>query len=51
MVSPLASLRAATFDWLVDTSDVIPWEKHPRFPRIPMGWRDRPTDGTVPGTS
>ena len=38
----LTELRASLLDWLVDTSDVIPWDKHPRFPKIPQGWRDRP---------
>ena len=28
--------------WLADTSDVIPWEKHPRRPEIPHGERGRP---------
>lgn len=35
-----AELRQVILDWLVATSDVIPWEKHPRFPRIPHGWRE-----------
>lgn len=38
----LAELKGVLLDWLVATSDVIPWEKHPRFPKIPQGWR---TDG------
>ncbi len=24
-------------DWLLETSDVIPWKADPRFPRVPMG--------------
>lgn len=36
----LTELRSVLLDWLVATSDVIPWEKHPRFPKIPQGWRD-----------
>jgi arylsulfatase A-like enzyme len=33
------ALRQRVFDWLVATSDVIPWRKDPRFPEIPHGWR------------
>ena len=32
-------LRRRVLDWLVDTSDVIPWEPDPRFPDIPHGYR------------
>jgi arylsulfatase A-like enzyme len=32
-------LRSALLDWSIGTSDVIPWEAHPRFPTIPHGWR------------
>lgn len=28
------------FGWLADTTDVIPWERDPRFPEIPHGWRE-----------
>lgn len=34
-----ADLKTKMFDWLVDTSDVIGWDKHPRFPEVPNGWR------------
>jgi len=38
---PLATgLREQLFGWLADTSDVIPWERDPRFPEIPNGWRE-----------
>jgi arylsulfatase A-like enzyme len=33
------SLREQLFGWLADTSDVIPWDKHPRRPEIPHGFR------------
>jgi arylsulfatase A-like enzyme len=36
----VAALRAAMFEWLVETSDVIPAARHPRFPGIPQGWRE-----------
>lgn len=39
MAGVVADLRAAMLEWLVATSDVIPADKHPRFPRIPQGWR------------
>jgi arylsulfatase A-like enzyme len=32
-------LRDETLRWLVDTSDVIPPDEDPRFPRIPHGYR------------
>ena len=32
-------LRNEMFNWLVETSDVIPWVRDPRFPEIPHGWR------------
>ena len=32
-------LRNELLDWLVRTSDVIPWETDPRNPKIPHGWR------------
>ena len=32
-------LLAMLLGWLADTSDVIPWEKHPRRPKIPHGYR------------
>jgi arylsulfatase A-like enzyme len=34
-------LRDLLFGWLADTSDVIPWVKNPRFPKVPHGWRDQ----------
>ncbi len=34
-----AVLRDLLFGWLADTSDVIPWQSNPRFPKIPHGWR------------
>ena len=34
-----ADLKTKMFDWLVDTADVIGWEKHPRFPEVPNGFR------------
>ena len=33
-------LRNEMFDWLVETSDVMPWGRDPRFPEINHGWRD-----------
>ena len=33
------ALQRQIFDWLAETSDVIPWEKDPRFPETPQGWR------------
>ncbi len=35
----VAEMRARLLGWLADTSDVIPWERHPRNPPIPHGWR------------
>jgi arylsulfatase A-like enzyme len=32
-------LRARVLDWIVATSDAIPWTPDPRFPDIPHGWR------------
>ena len=34
-----AAMRDRILDWLVATSDVIPWDRDPRFPDIPHGWR------------
>ncbi len=34
-----ATLRDLLFGWLADTSDVIPWQSNPRFPKVPHGWR------------
>jgi arylsulfatase A-like enzyme len=34
-------LRAQLLDWLVSTSDVIPWTPDPRFPDVVHGYRDR----------
>jgi arylsulfatase A-like enzyme len=34
--------RDRILDWLAATSDVIPWEPDPRFPKIPHGWHERP---------
>ena len=39
-----ASLRSTLLEWLAETSDVIPWERDPRFPRTPQGWRDPAPD-------
>ena len=36
----VTELRDHLLDWLVATSDVIPWQADPRFPEIPHGWRD-----------
>lgn len=36
-------LLARLLGWLADTSDVIPWEKHPRRPEIPHGARSAAT--------
>jgi hypothetical protein len=33
--------RDRILEWLLATSDVIPWEPDPRFPKIPHGWHDR----------
>ncbi len=32
-------LRDHILEWLVDTTDVIPWSKDPRFPDLHHGWR------------
>ena len=38
---PTASaLRSRLLDWLVETSDVIPWQSDPRFPELQHGYRD-----------
>ena len=31
------SMRNRVLDWLLDTSDVMPWDPDPRFPKIPNG--------------
>jgi arylsulfatase A-like enzyme len=36
----VTSMQSRVLDWLVETSDVIPPDEDPRFPRIPQGWRD-----------
>lgn len=37
-LQPLAqTMRAAILDWMFETSDVIPWQTDPRFPKIPNG--------------
>ena len=33
-------MRGELLDWHLATSDVIPWESDPRFPRIPHGFRE-----------
>jgi len=35
----VAAMQSRVLDWLVETSDVIPPDEDPRFPRIPQGWR------------
>ncbi len=35
----VAEHRELMLDWLVETSDVIRWDKDPRFTRIDPGWR------------
>jgi arylsulfatase A-like enzyme len=35
----LAGFRSRLTRWLVETSDVIPWERDPRFPSVPDGYR------------
>ena len=37
-------MRGAMLDWLLETSDVIPWQADPRFPRIPHGFREAGED-------
>jgi arylsulfatase A-like enzyme len=38
---PIArALRDQVLAWLLDTSDVIPWDKDPRFPKVPNGHHD-----------
>lgn len=34
------AMRARVTEWLLETSDVIPWEPDPRFPKVPMGQHD-----------
>ena len=33
-------LRERVLAWLLETSDVIPWERDPRFPKVPDGQHD-----------
>ena len=33
-------LRERTLSWLLETSDVIPWDRDPRFPKVPSGEHD-----------
>ncbi len=33
-------MRQLLLGWLADTSDVIPWERHPRNPPISHGYRE-----------
>ena len=35
-------LRERTLCWLLETSDVIAWERDPRFPKVPSGEHDPP---------
>jgi arylsulfatase A-like enzyme len=35
-----AGLRERVLAWLLETSDVIPWQKDPRFPKVPDGYHD-----------
>ncbi|MEN3272384.1 MAG: hypothetical protein V7636_1145 [Actinomycetota bacterium] len=37
--SVVREMRDETLRWLVDTSDVVPPDEDPRFPRIPHGCR------------
>ena len=32
-----ARLRGEVMTWLLDTSDVFPWQPDPRFPKVPHG--------------
>jgi arylsulfatase A-like enzyme len=41
--STAAELRGQLLDWLVRTSDVIPWDPDPRFAKIPHGHREATT--------
>lgn len=39
-LDPVArQLHGRLFDWLAETSDVIPWQKDPRQPETIQGWR------------
>ena len=40
VIAVVAELRARLLAWMVETSDVFPWEADPRFPDIPHGWRE-----------
>jgi arylsulfatase A-like enzyme len=35
-----SALKGQILDWMLETSDVIPWAPDPRFPRIQMGQHD-----------
>ncbi|MBO6565694.1 MAG: sulfatase-like hydrolase/transferase [Pseudomonadales bacterium] len=39
--SAAVPLKSMLLDWLAATTDVIPWEAHPRFPRIPHGQHEQ----------
>lgn len=43
----VVELRNRLLEWLIETSDVIPWVSDPRFPEIPHGWRDKQEERNV----
>ena len=42
LAATAASLKDQLLDWLMSTSDVIPWDPDPRFPNIPNGYHHTP---------
>jgi arylsulfatase A-like enzyme len=43
--STIRALREQVLAWLFETADEIPWQKDPRFPKVPDGHHD-PPEGT-----
>ena len=39
LTDTVRGLQATLMRWLVETSDVIPWQRDPRFPQGPNGYR------------
>jgi arylsulfatase A-like enzyme len=42
LVDTAADLKDRLFGWLMSTSDVIPWDADPRFPKVPNGYHTDP---------
>jgi arylsulfatase A-like enzyme len=41
LLAVATTLRHRIGDWMLETSDVIPWTPDPRFPKVPNGYHDR----------